>query len=194
MDLRSTHEVTQLLQAWSNGDESALRELIPLVYDDLLRIAKRYMKQEREGHTLQTTALANEAYLRLVRVKNAEWESRAHFFALYAQLMRRILVDHARARAYTKRGGGACRVELDEALALVGERSATLVALDNALNELSLFDPRKSKVVEMRFFGGMEIQQVAEVLRVSPDTVKRDWRLAKLWLARELGREEGNGA
>jgi RNA polymerase sigma factor (TIGR02999 family) len=193
MDLPSRHEVTRLLQAWSNGDENALRELIPLVYDDLLRIAKRYMRQEREGHTLQTTALANEAYLRLVRVKNAGWESRAHFFALCAQLMRRILVDHARVRAYSKRGGGACRVELDEALALVGERSATLVTLDNALNELSLVDPRKSKVVEMRFFGGMEIQQVAEVLRVSPDTVKRDWRLAKLWLARELGREEGNG-
>jgi len=194
MDLPSRHEVTRLLQAWSNGDESALRELIPLVYDDLSRIAKRHMQRERDGHSLQTTALVNEAYLRLVRVKNAEWESRAHFFALCAQLMRRILVDHARARAYTKRGGGAYRVELDEALALVGERSATLVALDNALNELSLFDPRKSKVVEMRFFGGMEIQQVAEVLRVSPDTVKRDWRLAKLWLARELGHEGGNGA
>src|ERR1700732_3545654 len=156
MDLPSRHEITRLLQAWSKGDENALGALIPLVYDDLFRIAKRYMEQEREGHTLQATALVNEAYLRLVRVKSAEWESRTHFFALCAQLIRRILVDHARARAYVKRGGGTCQVEFDEALALTGERSATLVALDDALNELSLVDQRKSRVVEMRFFGGMD--------------------------------------
>jgi RNA polymerase sigma factor (TIGR02999 family) len=190
----SRHQVTRLLQSWSQGDQSALKELIPLVSQDLLRIAKRYMDQERDGHTLQTAALVNEAYLRLVQVKSVRWENRAHFFAMCAQLMRRILVDHARARGSLKRGGRACQVVLDEALPVTGERNATLVALDDALNSLSVVDPRKSRVVEMRFFGGLEVKEIAEVLRVSPDTVKRDWKLAKLWLARELSRQESNGS
>ena len=190
----SSERITALLVEWKQGNQQAAATLMPLVYDELRRIASRYLRRKVRNQTIHSGTLVHEAYLKLVDQKDVHWQNRAHFFGLAAQLMRRILVDHARARAYTKRGGGACRVELDEALALVGERSATLVALDNALNELSLVDPRKSKVVEMRFFGGMEIQQVAEVLQVSPDTVKRDWRLAKLWLARELGREEGNGA
>jgi RNA polymerase sigma factor (TIGR02999 family) len=189
-------QITQLLMAWSNRDEAALRSLIPLVYEELRRIARRHMRLERRGHTLQTTGLVNEAYMRLVAVKSASCENRAQFFALCAQLMRRILVDHARSRGYAKRGGGACRVALEEALAVNGERDMEVLALNDALTALSSLDPRKGRVVELRFFGGLSVDDTADVLKVSPDTVKRDWRLAKLWLSRELkkvNREGSNG-
>src|SRR5437870_1098316 len=183
----SPHEVSQLLRAWSSGDEAALQTLIPLVYEELHRIARRYMGREREGHTLQTSALVNEAYLRLVDWKNVEWQNRAHFFAVAAQMMRRILVDFARDRHYLKRGGGALQVSLAEAAGLASERGTDLVALDDALIALAEVDQRKSRVVELRFFGGLSVEETAEVLKVSPDTVHRDWRFAKAWLAREMG-------
>ena len=182
----SPHEVSRLLRAWSSGDEAALQTLIPLVYEELHRIARRYMGREREGHTLQTSALVNEAYLRLVDWKNVEWQNRAHFFAVSAQMMRRILVDFARDRRYLKRGGGALQVSLAEAAGMTSERGTDLVALDDALNSLAEVDQRKSKVVELRFFGGLSVDETAEVLKVSAETVMRDWRLAKVWLLREL--------
>ena len=182
----SPHEVSQLLRAWSSGDEAALQTLIPLVYEELHRIARRYMGREREGHTLQTSALVNEAYLRLVDWKNVEWQNRAHFFAASAQLMRRILVDFARNRRYLKRGGGALQVSLAEAEGISLERGTDLLALDDALNSLAAMDQRKSQVVEMRFFGGLSVEETAEVLKVSVETVMRDWKLAKVWLLREL--------
>jgi RNA polymerase sigma factor (TIGR02999 family) len=175
-----------MLVAWSNGDKSALERLTPLVHDELHRLAHRYMNRERPGHMLQTTALVNEAFLRLVDSSRVRWQNRAHFFAVSAQLMRRILVDFARSRNFKKRGGDAVRVSLDEAIAISPERAADFVALDEALNALAEIDERKSRVVEMRFFGGLSIEQTAEVLKVSPDTVMRDWRLAKVWLLREL--------
>ena len=180
-----------MLVAWGGGDESALERLIPLVYDELRRLAHRYMTRERHGHTLQTTALVNEAYLRLVNWREARWQNRAHFFAVSAQMMRRILVDFARDRQYLKRGGGALRVSLSEAANFTEGRGADLVALDEALTALSELDRRKGQVVEMRFFGGLSVKEVAEVLKVSEETVIRDWRLAKVWLLRELGREAG---
>ncbi len=183
----SPHEVSQLLRAWSSGDEAALQRLIPLVYEELHRIARRYMGREREGHTLQTSALVNEAYLRLVDWKNVEWQNRAHFFAVSAQMMRRILVDFARDRRYLKRGGGALQVSLAEAAGIASERGTDLVALDDALNSLAEVDKRKSQVVELRFFGGLSVEETAEVLKVSPETIMRDWKLAKVWLLRELG-------
>ena len=182
----SPHEVSQLLRAWSSGDEAALQTLIPLVYEELHRIARRYMGREREGHTLQTSALVNEAYLRLVDWKNVEWQNRAHFFAVSAQMMRRILVDFARDRRYLKRGGGALQVSLAEAAGMTSERGTDLVALDDALNSLAEVDKRKSEVVELRFFGGLSVEETAEVLKVSAETVMRDWKLAKVWLLREL--------
>ena len=182
----SPHEVSQLLRAWSSGDEAALQTLIPLVYEELHRIARRYMGREREGHTLQTSALVNEAYLRLVDWKNVEWQNRAHFFAVSAQMMRRILVDFARDRRYVKRGGGALQVSLAEAAGMTSQRGTDLVALDDALNSLAVMDKRKSQVVELRFFGGLSVEETAEVLKVSPETIMRDWRLAKVWLLREL--------
>jgi len=182
----SPHEVSQLLRAWSSGDEAALQTLIPLVYEELHRIARRYMGREREGHTLQTSALVNEAYLRLVDWKNVEWQNRAHFFAVSAQMMRRILVDFARDRRYLKRGGGALQVSLAEAAGMTSQRGTDLVALDDALNSLAVMDKRKSQVVELRFFGGLSVEETAEVLKVSPETIMRDWRLAKVWLLREL--------
>jgi RNA polymerase sigma factor (TIGR02999 family) len=182
----TTSEVTQLLVAWSEGDQSALEKLMPLVYHELHRLAHRYMGRERTGHTLQTTALVNEAFLRLIDLSNVRWQNRAHFFAVSAQMMRRILVDVARARQYLKRGGGAQQVTLDEAQIGVVDRSTDLVALDDALNALAEIDPRKGKVVEMRFFGGMSVEETAEVLKVSTDTVTRDWKMAKVWLLREL--------
>jgi RNA polymerase sigma factor (TIGR02999 family) len=182
----SPHEVSQLLRAWSSGDEAALHKLIPLVYEELHRIARRYMGREREGHTLQTSALVNEAYLRLVDWKNVEWQNRAHFFAVSAQMMRRILVDFARDRRYLKRGGGALQVSLAEAAGITSERGTDLVALDDALNSLAEVDNRKSQVVELRFFGGLSVEETAEVLKVSAETVMRDWKLAKVWLLREL--------
>jgi len=184
----SPHEVSRLLRAWSSGDEAALQTLIPLVYEELHRIARRYMGREREGHTLQTSALVNEAYLRLVDWKNVEWQNRAHFFAVSAQMMRRILVDFARDRRYVKRGGGALQVSLAEAAGMTSQRGTDLVALDDALNSLAVMDKRKSQVVELRFFGGLSVEETAEVLKVSPETIMRDWRLAKVWLLRELGK------
>jgi len=182
----SPHEVSRLLRAWSSGDEAALQTLIPLVYEELHRIARRYMGREREGHTLQTSALVNEAYLRLVDWKNVEWQNRAHFFAVSAQMMRRILVDFARDRRYLKRGGGALQVSLAEAAGMTSQRGTDLVALDDALNSLAVMDKRKSQVVELRFFGGLSVEETAEVLKVSPETIMRDWRLAKVRLLREL--------
>jgi RNA polymerase sigma factor (TIGR02999 family) len=173
--------------AWGGGDESALERLMPLVYDELRRMAHRYMSNERHGHTLQTTALVNEAYLRLVDWKEARWQNRAHFFAVSAQMMRRILVDFARDKQYLKRGGGALQVSLAEAASFTDRRAADLVALDEALTALAKVDQRKGRVVEMRFFGGLSVKEVAEVLKVSEETVMRDWRLAKVWLLRELG-------
>ena len=182
----STNEVTGLLLAWGQGDQSALEKLMPLVYNELHRLAHRYMCRERADHTLQTTALVNEAYLRLVDLSDVRWQNRAHFFALSAQLMRRILVDFARSRKYLKRGGGAQQVSLNEAMLGSVEKGEDMVALDDALNALAEIDPRKSKVVEMRFFGGMSAEETAEVLKVSPETVLRDWKMAKVWLLREL--------
>jgi RNA polymerase sigma factor (TIGR02999 family) len=189
----SSKEITQWLVAWSNGDSAALGQLIPLVHEELRRLAKRYMRQERgrerRGVTLQTTALVNEAYLRLIDAGNVRWESRAHFFAISAQLMRRILVDYARSRNRVKRGGVAQRVELEEAAVFSVERAPDLIALDDALDALSKIDERMSRVVELRFFGGMSVAETAEVLKVSPDTVERDWRMAKSWLLHVLERQ-----
>jgi len=180
-------EVTQLLLAWNDGDESALERLVPLVYNELRRLAKRRVRLERPDHTLQTTALINEAYLRLVDVRNVRWQNRAHFFALCARLMRRILVDYARTRHYAKRGGGAQPVSLDQSPAVSPAPSTDLVAVDDALHALAEVDARKAQVVELRFFGGLTVEESAEVLKVSPETVRRDWKLAKVWLLRELG-------
>jgi RNA polymerase sigma factor (TIGR02999 family) len=182
----SPKEITQLLLAWSHGQQSALDQLIPLVHDELHRIAKRYMGRERPGQTMQTTALVNEAYLRLVDSSRVHWQNRAHFFAIAAQLMRRILVDFARSRHNLKHGGRAEQVSLDEALVISPERGADIVALDNALKALASLDARQSQVVELRFFGGLSINETAEVLKVSEGTVRRDWSLAKAWLHREL--------
>ena len=180
------HEVTRLLQAWSAGDEGALQELMPLVYTELHRLARRYMAGERSGHTLQTSALVNEAYLRLVDVKNVNWQNRAHFFGVSAQLMRRILVDFARSRRTLKRGGDAPTVSLEEGFIVSSGRGADVVALDDALKTLAAMDPRRSRVVELRFFGGLSAEEAAEVLKVSAETVMHDWKLAKVWLLREL--------
>jgi RNA polymerase sigma factor (TIGR02999 family) len=182
--------VTQLLLAWGQGEQEALDKLIPLVTAELRRLTHHYMGGERAGHTLQTTALVNEAYLRLVDSRRVRWQNRAHFFALSAQLMRGILVDFARSRNYQKRGGQAQRVTLDEALVVSEERGADLVALDEALQALAGVDPRKSQVVELRFFGGLSAEETAEVLKVCPDTVLRDWRLARVWLYRELKKSD----
>ena len=193
MPASSAQHVTRLLHAWSQGKDAALEELLPLVHQELRRLARRYMFGERPGHTLQTTGLVNEAYLRLVNSRKVNWQNRAHFFAISAQLMRRILVDYARTRGYQKRGGGVPKITLDEALMGPHERGRDIVALDDALNALADVDPRKSKVVELRFFGGLSVEETAEVLKVSPDTVMRDWRLAKAWLAREMGKTEATG-
>jgi RNA polymerase sigma factor (TIGR02999 family) len=190
MGLPSSHEVTRLLKAWSVGDEEALERLTPLVYRQLHQIAQRYMAGERSGHTLQTTALVNEAYLRLVDCGKVNWQDRAHFFAVSARLMRRILIDFARSRGYLKRGAAAPHVCLEEAPLVSNEVDVNLVALDDALKALSGVDERKSKVVELKFFGGLSVEETAEVLGVSSDTVIRDWRLAKIWLLRELSREK----
>ena len=181
----SAHDVSTLLHAWSDGDQGALARLTPIVYAELRRLARRYMRGERPGHSLQTTALVNEAYMRLVDYKRMQWQNRAHFFAVSAQLMRRILVEHAR-RHNLKRGGDVPHVSLDEAAAVGSERAADLVALDDAMNALARLDPRKVQVVEMRFFGGLSVEETAEVLKVSPITVMRDWSTAKAWLYREL--------
>ena len=182
----STHEVTSLLLAWRQGHEAALEKLIPLVHQELRRLAHLYMTGQRSDHTLQTSALVNEAYLRLVGYEQVRWQDRAHFIGVSAQLMRRVLVDSARSRGSRKRGGGDYRVSLDEGLIRAPEREEDLIALDHALKELTELDERKSKVVELRFFGGLSVKETAEVLSVSSGTVKRDWRLAKLWLLGKL--------
>jgi RNA polymerase sigma factor (TIGR02999 family) len=183
----SAIQITELLRSWSEGDEGAIEQLMPLVYDELHRMARRYMSSEKPGHTLQATALVNEAYLRLVNASGANWQNRTHFFAVSAQVMRRILVDWARSRQAAKRGNDVTALELDEALAIPMQTGADLVAVDDALKALALVDPRKSQVVELRFFGGLSVEETAEVLKVSRETVHRDWRLAKSWLRRELG-------
>jgi len=188
MESPASHEVTRLLKAWSAGDEQALEKLTPLVYRQLHQIAQRYMGGERSGHTLQTTALVNEAYLRLVDCGQVNWQDRAHFFAVSANLMRRILIDFARSRGYLKRGGALPHIPLEEAPSVYQDADVNLVALDDALTALAAVDERKSKVVELKFFGGLSVEETAEVLHVSSDTVNRDWRLAKLWLLRELNR------
>jgi len=180
------HQITQLLVRWREGDQRALDELMPLVYDELHRLAARYLRGERPGHTLQTSALVNEAYLRLAGREETQWQNRAHFFAIAAQAIRRILVDHARRRRNKKRGGDAPRVSFDEGLIVSTERAAELVALDDALARLAEIAPRKSQLVELRFFGGLSIEETAEVLKVSPGTVMRDWTFAKAWLLREI--------
>ena len=190
MTISPHKEVTQLLLAWSDGDQAAFEQLVPLIYEELRRLARRHMGRERVGHTLQTTALVNEAYLRLIDAQRVRWQNRAHFFAVSAQLMRRILVDFARAKRSDKRGGGAEQVSLDEALVVSPERGADLLALDEALCRLADLSPRQSRVVELRYFGGLNEEEVAEVLKVSPRTVRSDWSLARAWLRRELSRGE----
>ena len=182
----SAAKLTQLLMAWSEGDQSALETLTPLVHEELHRLAHHYMKGERPGHTLQTTALVNEAYLKLIDQKRVKFENRTQFFALAATLMRHILVDHARSRHYLKRGGGAQRVSLDKALMVCGDRDEDLVALDEALVRLAAIDERKSKVVELRFFGGLSVEETAQALDVSAVTVMREWSMAKAWLYNSL--------
>jgi RNA polymerase sigma factor (TIGR02999 family) len=186
-------EITQLLHAWRGGDQLALERLTPVVYQELHRMAQRYMARERDGHTLQATALINEVYLRLVNVKEVQWQDRAHFFAVSAQLMRRILTDIARSHIYQKRGGGARHVPLDEAFVMSPEPAVDLVALEQALTRLGETDARKSKVVELRFFGGMTVEETAEVLQISAETVMRDWSVARSWLLRELDRDGNHG-
>lgn len=186
MNVPSPADVTDLLVDWGNGNEAALSQLMPLVYEELHRLAARQIRKESPGHTLQTTVLVNEAYLRLIDQSRVRWQNRAQFFGIAAQLMRRILVDHARKRRYLKRGGGAETVELEEAAAVSPERSAEVVAVDDALNNLATLDPRKSQIVELRFFGGLSIEETAEILKVSPGTIMREWTLAKAWLHREI--------
>jgi RNA polymerase sigma factor (TIGR02999 family) len=182
MTTLSPQNLTQLLLEWQQGDKGALDELTALVYDELRRIAHRYVRQERDGHTLETTALVNEAYVRLVGQQEIQWQNRAHFFAVMAQVMRHILIDHARRRHYAKRGGRLQRVSLDESDAMTPERAAELVALDEALTALARLDPRKSRVVELRYFGGLSLEETAAILEISTMTVRRDWRAAKAWL------------
>jgi RNA polymerase sigma-70 factor (ECF subfamily) len=189
-----SHEVTQLLKAWTTGDEQALEKLTPLVYEQLRRVAQHHMAGQRPGHILQTTALVNEVYLQLLDCGQMNWQDRAHFFAMSAQLMRRILIDFARSRGSQKRGGDALHVSLDEAPSVCKEADPNLLALDDALKALASVDERKSRVVELRFFGGLSVEETAAVLKVSPETVMRDWRLAKLWLLRELNEGNERGA
>jgi RNA polymerase sigma factor (TIGR02999 family) len=185
----ASQEVSQLLRAWSDGDQAALDKLVPLVYAELRRMARQYMDRQRVGHTLQTTALIHEAYLRLVDQQAIPWQNRAHFFGVAAKAMRCILVDYARSRRAVKRGGAFHLASLDEAVVLSAERVAELVALDDALESLAAFDLRKSRVVELRYFGGLTVEETAQVLHVSPETVARDWRLARTWLLREIRKE-----
>ena len=186
----SSAELTGLLLAWGQGDSDALDRLMPVVHQELRRIAHRHMAGERSDHTLQTTALVNEAYLRLLGSQKVRWQDRAHFFAVSAQLMRRILVDYARSRNYQKRGAGARPISLVENLDAAPQKGTDLVALDEALEALAVVDERKSKVVELKFFGGLSVEEIAEVLKVSPQTVLRDWKLSKVWLLRELAKCE----
>jgi len=184
------HELTQLLIDWSKGSQDAVEHLFPLVYEELRRLAHGYMRRERPGHTMQTTAVVHEAYLRLIDQQHVQWQNRAHFFAIAAQMMRRILITHAQSLAYAKRGGGALKVSLDEAAVLSPARAGELIALDDALKSLAIIDVRRSQVVELRFFGGLSNEEIAEVLKISPNTVTRDWNVAKAWLYREMGKEQ----
>jgi RNA polymerase sigma-70 factor, ECF subfamily len=184
----SSVKVTQLLKAWSAGDARALEKLVPVVHQELRRMARNYMRRERKGHTLQATALVNEVYLRLVDIKDVNWQDRAHFFAVSAQMMRRILVNLAHARRTKKRGGAAQRITLDDVPDISGSKANELIALDDALHELEKFDPRQAQVIELRFFGGLSVEETAEVLKISPQSVMRDWKLAKAWMMRELSR------
>jgi RNA polymerase sigma-70 factor (ECF subfamily) len=193
MTTHSSQEVTGLLQAWGRGDEEALAKLVPLVYRELRQAARRYMAGERPGHLLQTTALVNETYLQLVGVRKVSWQNRAHFLAICAQLMRRILTDFARSRGYQKRSGKVNRVTFSDALLIAPQSDTDFAALDAAMKKLAVVDERKSRVVEMRFFGGLSVQESAEVLKVSQDTVMRDWKMAKAWLLRELNGEGHRG-
>ena len=186
------HEITKLLAEWREGNQSALDELYPLVYDELHRLARRYMSRERKGHTLQTTALINEAYVRLVDQKNVHWANRSHFFAISAQIMRRILIDHARRHAYAKRGGGAQQVSLEEVAAITPNPSGELLRLDEALKSLAEMDPRRSQVVELRYFGGLNNDEIAGVLNISANTVTRDWNMARAWLYQQLSETAAN--
>jgi len=186
------NQISTLLRAWSDGDQSALNGLTPIVHEELRRLAHHYMERERSGHTLQTTALVNEAYMRLVDYKRMQWQDRAHFFAVAAQVMRRILVDHARSHNI-KRGAGVQHIPLDDVAVVNGDRTGDLVALDDAMNALARLDPRKVQIIEMRFFGGLSVEETAEVLKVSPATVRRDWSIAKFWLYRELSGGTGDG-
>ena len=194
MSAPSSHDVTRLLRDWCDGHEEALEQLVPLVYQELHRVAQRHMNRENSGQTLQTTALVNEVYLRLVDFPPVSWQNRAHFFAVCSKLMRRILTDFARSRRSLKRGGGAEELPFDENLFVPIGPTSDLVALDEAMNRLAVLDQRKSQVVEMRFFGGLSVEETAEVLKVSPETVLRDWRMSKVWLLRELTPENGHGA
>ncbi|MCG3164206.1 MAG: hypothetical protein JMDDDDMK_05692 [Acidobacteria bacterium] len=188
----ASQDVTRLLVDWSSGDQAALEKLLPLVNAELRQLARRYMRRESPGHTLQTSALVNEAYLRLIDQKQVQWQNRAHFFGIAAQLMRRILIDHARKAHYAKRGGGALKVSLDEAAAVTETRAAELLAVDEALEKLTAMDARKGRIVELRFFGGLTEEETAEVMSISTPTVQREWRAAKAWLRRMLteGKED----
>lgn len=188
--MSSSPNITELLLAWGEGDEAALEQLIPLVYQELHRLARHYMRQEQPGHTLETTALINEAYLRLVDSNRMHWQNRSHFYALCARAMRRILIDHAKSRHRAKRGGGGLQVSLDEVASLAQDRAAELILLDEALRRLESFDKRKSQVVELRFFGGLSIEETAEVMKISTISVSRDWNTAKAWLYREMSGKE----
>ena len=190
MTQATAHQVTKLLIDWSNGDKTALDELMPLVYEELRRLAHHYMSRERVGHTLQTSALVNEAYLRLVNRREVHWQNRAHFFAIAAQMMRTILVDHARSHGYAKRGGGVRQIPLDEAMVVSPDRTGEVIELDEALTRLAAFDVQQSRIVELKFFGGLTIEETAAVLGISPATVKREWNTARAWLFRELGKDD----
>ncbi|PWT87828.1 MAG: RNA polymerase subunit sigma-70 [Blastocatellia bacterium] len=183
---RTQHEITGLLEEWSGGNQAALDKLYPLVYEELRRLARSYMKREAKGHTLQTTALINEAYVRMVEQKNVHWQNRSHFFAISAQIMRRILVDHARRYLHLKRGGGAKKVSLDEAMIVASEKSEEVLMLDEALENLARLDPRRCQVVELRYFAGLDNKEIAAVLKISENTVMRDWNLARAWLYQQL--------
>jgi RNA polymerase sigma-70 factor (ECF subfamily) len=193
LDSTNGQDITELLAAWGDGDQAAFERLVPLVYAELKRIARRHMNRESEGHVLQTTALVHEAYVKLVSQRGAKWQDRAHFFAVSSQQMRRILVDAARSRMRQKRGSDAVVVSLDDAPAISMSRAAEFVTLDDALTELAKLDPRRSRVVEMRYFGGMSVEETALALNLSPDTIARDWKAAKAWLYAELNRAEGQG-
>lgn len=188
--MSSSRDVTGILLDWNSGNQAALDELVPLVYDELRRLAERYLRRERAGHTLQATALVNEAYLRLVNQQQVNWQNRAHFFGAAANLMRQILMQHARQRHAEKRGGEREKIYLDEAGPLAESRDLDLIALDDALNDLAAVSPQQSRIVELRYFGGLTIEETAEVLGISPATVKRDWNMAKAWLHREITRQQ----